>query len=242
MFDLFKRRPAPAVADGPTTGRHVEIWGHIEEQNRFLRRLTAAAVTWAFVALALSAYGLLVGLYRPLAFHVSPDGEASYVGRLREQAAPGDPEVRHVARRFLERYLAFNSLSIEADLAEAWNLMTNELRAEQEQMLADFLKKNGQEFVAYVKAQGVQTVLEFDKARTRVTDHNGKTWTVELRGVMRTFPLSRAGDDAAFVEKEFESFVTLVRCPRTEQTPNGLLVAKIATRTFVPEATPPPQE
>lgn len=216
--------------------RHVEVWGHIVDQNRFLRRGMGAALALAFLGLAAGSYGMLVGMYRPLAFHVNPDGQAASVGRLREQAAPSDAEVRYVAKEFLKRYVAFNSLTIESDLADAWNLMTDELRKEQESTLAEYQRQRGQEFVAFIKAQGIQTALEFNAKRTEVTDHNAKTFTVRLLGVARTWPLNRIGEDAAFSEKDFEAFVTLVRCPRTEGTPNGLLVAKVSTRFYVAAA------
>lgn len=218
-----------------TQARHVEIWGHLVENNRFLRRLTGAAVAWAFVALALGAFGLLTGLYRPLAYHVDTDGKATLVGRLREQIGPAEVEVRYVAKEFLKRYIAFNSLTIESDWAEAWNLMTEELRGEQQRVLAQYEKDHGEEFVAYVKKQGIQTVLEFDARRIEVRDHNGKTFSVKVRGSARSWPLNRVGEDAAFTEKSFESVVTLVRCPRTERTPNGLLVYKVANRFYVDE-------
>src|SRR5438309_748768 len=78
-----------------------------------------------------------------------------------------------------------------------------------------------EEFVAYVKRQGIQTELAFDDKRTELRDHSGKVFTVRLRGVARTWPLGRMGEDAGFSAKEFDAIVTLVRCPRTEQTPNG---------------------
>jgi hypothetical protein len=225
-------RPTPS-AKKPPQPRHVEIWGELEENNRFLRRFAVAAAAWAFVALAAASYALLVALYRPLAFHVDPEGQASFVGRLREQLAPTTAEVRYVAKHFLGRYLAFNSLTVESDLAEAWNLMTSELRAEQEGTLAQYKKEHGEEFVAVIKKQGIQTVLDFDPKRIEATSHNDKAFTVHLRGTARTWPLNRAGNDAAFSQRELEAFVTLVRCARTEQTPNGLLVAKVSSRFYV---------
>jgi hypothetical protein len=228
------------VAVDPKLPRHVEIWGHIEDNNRFFRRLAAACTAWAFVALALACYALLVALYRPLAFHVDSEGEATFVGRLSEQLAPSPAEVRYVARQFLRRYIGFNSLTIERDLADAWNLMTTELRGEQLETLKQYQKEHGEELVAVIKKQQIQTVV--DPKRIEVTDHNGKAWTVRLRGSARTWPLNRVGEDAAFSEREFESYVTLVHCPRTELTPNALLVAKVSNRFFVEEkkdATPP---
>src|SRR5262245_49597499 len=93
--------------------KHVEIWGHLLDQNRFLRRLAGATAVLALLGLAAGSYGMLVALYRPLAFHVDDEGRASSVGRLREQEGPSEAEVRYLAKEFLKRYVAFNSLTIE---------------------------------------------------------------------------------------------------------------------------------
>jgi hypothetical protein len=228
----MKTKPADAPA-------HVEIWGDLVASNRFLRRLTIGACVWAFLALSVGAFALYVGLFRPLAYYVDSSGEAAFLGRVREQAAPQEVEVRYVAKEFAQRFIAFNSLTIQSDLAEAWNMMTDELRTQQEAALADYSRVNGTDFIAYVKGQGIQTVLEVDQRHVDVTNHNDKAFTVRLRGKMKTWPLNRVGEEAAVLEKDFESMVTLVRCPRTVLTPNGLLVAKFSTRTFVadPKAT-----
>src|SRR5262249_28745742 len=139
------------------------------------------------------------------------------------------------AKLFLGHYAAMNSLTIESDLADAWNLMTPELRAEHERQLSDYRREHDRDFVAFVKEQGIQMELEFPGDKLRVVEHNGKAWTVRLVGVVRTWPLNRVGDPAAFTQRDLEAMVTLVRCPRTEQTPNGLLVAKVSTRFFVSE-------
>lgn len=221
----------------PTTrpARHVEIWGQIEAQNRFLRRLAVGASVWAFLALAGTAYAIELALFHPLAFHVDYDGRSTFIGRARESAAPTEPEVRYVAKQFLGHYAAMNSLTIESDLADAWNLMTTELREEHERQLAEYRRGHERDFVAFVKEQGIQVVLDLPSEKVRVTEHDGKAWTVRLAGVARTWPLSRVGDPAAFTERDVEAILTLVRCPRTEQTPNGLLVAKVSTRFYVAE-------
>lgn len=218
--------------------RHVEIWGELEANNRFLRRLAIAASLWAFLALAGAAYALQLALFEPLAFQVQADGEATFMGRIRERAAPTEAEVRFLAKAFLARYTAMNSLTIESDLAEAWNWMTAELRGQHERMLTDYEREHHQEFVAFVKEQQIQMVLDWKHDKTRVTNHSDKAWTVHLLGTARTWPLSRVGDAAAFNEREMEALVTLVRCPRTEQTPNGLLVAKVSTRFYIANEAP----
>ena len=88
--------------------RHVEIWGELEANNRFLRRLAIGASLWAFLALAGAGYALDLALFQPLAFHVDGDGRATFAGRLRDRAAPTEPEVRYVAKQFLGHYAAMN--------------------------------------------------------------------------------------------------------------------------------------
>jgi hypothetical protein len=214
--------------------RHVEIWSELETTSRFLRWVALLSTGWAFLALAGSGYALHIALSRPVAFAIRDDGAATHLGRL---AAAGDvtqPEVRYVAKEFLRRHIAVNSMTIESDLAAAANLMTAELQAEHRRMLATYETEHGREFVSYVREQGIQMTLELRDDRMEVKDH-GSVFTVRLVGTARTLPLHRIGEESAIVEREIEAHLTLVRCPRTELTPNGLLVSKVASRFYVAE-------
>jgi hypothetical protein len=231
----------------PSGPAHVEIFGELLEALTFHRRFAAACVAFAFVALATASYCTYLALYRPLAFVVDGDGQATFVGRLREQAGPAQAEVVYVAKEFLRRYVAFNSATVESDFAEAWNMMTSELRQQEQRLYADYEKQNHQTLAEAIKAQGIQTALELEDPRTKVTDHNSKVFTVHVQGTVTTWPLNRSRDDAASKQHDIESLVTLVRCPRTTNTPNGLLVAKVTTHVFdvkpseaAPTAPPPP--
>jgi len=226
--------------DGPPVPKHVEIWGELEAHNRFLKRLATACVAFAFLGLAAGSYGILVALYRPIAFAVSHEGQAALLGRLEDADAPRAAEIRYIAREFVRRHNAWNSDTIESDLASAFNLMTDALRTDEARELQRYASKNGRDFITFLKEQRIQTTIDIRDAKTEVFDHAGKSWTVRLRGLHRTWPLSRPREDAAVLDREFEAVLSLVRCPRTEATPNGLLVDKITFRTFVPEdATQP---
>jgi hypothetical protein len=229
----------------PARPAHIEIWGDLLDALTFHRRLTAATVAFAFVALSTSSVCLYLALFRPLAFFVDTDGQATFVGRVRDLAAPAKPELVYLAKEFLKRYVAFNSATIESDLADAWNLMTSQLRQEEQRHYSEYERAHHQTLVDVIKAQGIQTALDVDDQRTEVNDHNGKIFTVHFRGAITTWPLNRSRDDAASRQHDFESFVTLVRCPRTTETPNGLLVAKVANHVYeVKSAEPavPPAE
>jgi hypothetical protein len=223
-----------ASEDAP---KHLEIWGELVENNLFLRRLTTSAAVFACLSLAMSSYALRVALYQPIAYHVDSDGNASYVGSLRGQSAPSDVEVRHIAKEFLKRYLAPNSLTIEADLADAFNLMTPELVREHQEQFTRYEKEHGEELVARIKKQAIQTELRFDPAKTEVASHNRHAFTVRMRGSTRTWPLNRVGEDAAFDERQFDATVTLIRCQRSDRTPNGLLVAKVSRKFMIEQPT-----
>jgi hypothetical protein len=216
-----------------TKAAHVEIWEHFIDQNRLLRRIAVALSAITFVAVAGATWLALVAFHRPVVYYVNSEGQAVYGGRLGGAELPHDVEVRYVARRFVEHTLAFHSLTIQADLAEAWNLMTDELRDEQAAELARYESERGYSFVDFVKDQQIRTVL--DISRIDVTNHNDETWAVRLSGLARTWPLNRVGEQAGFEARDFEAQLTLVRVPRTEHTANGLLVAKQSTRFFEPK-------
>jgi len=227
-MSLFrKKRPADDVP------KHIEIWGHFIEVNRLLRRVMLLSSAITLVAVAGAMYMMLVAFHRPVVYFVDSDGHASYGGRLGDAETPLDVEARYVAKKFLKHAMAFHSLTIESDLAEAWNLMTDELRQEQSAELAEYEAERGHSFVAFVKEQQIRTVLDF--FRIDVENHNDKTWAVRITGLARTWPLSRVGEEAGFSAKEFEAQLTLVRVPRSELSPNGLLVSHQATRLFEPK-------
>jgi hypothetical protein len=228
-----------SLAESPPKARHVEIWGHILDQNRFLRRLVGGALVLAYLGLAAGAYGFYVGVYQPLAYHVDATGEATAVGRLRAAVgAPVDGEVRYVTKEFLRRRLAWNSMTVEADLAAAENLMTESARADSDRFLEDYEKQFRRPFVADLKTRQLQTRFEFDDARFEVQSHDDRIFTVRIRGRRHILPLNSATDEVATKDEDFEALLTLVTCARSERTPNGLLVDKFAFRTFEPAPRP----
>lgn len=220
---MLRKQAAPAP-------RHIEIWEHFVEVNRLLKRMVIAMSATTFVAVALGAWLALVALHRPVVYYVGPDGAAVAGGRLSGADVPRDVEARYVAKRFLQHAVAANSLTIERDLAEAWNLMTDQLRDEHAAELAAYEAERGYSFVDYVARQQIRTALDID--RMDVTNHNDSSWSVRVVGRVRTWPLSRVGEEAGFEERQLEAQLTLVRVQRTEQTPNGLLVAQQAARFF----------
>ena len=214
--------------------KHMELWGHLLESNRFLKRLAAGSVLLAFLGLGSGAYGMMLAVHKPLVFAVDGEGRATRLGRIRDLRGPIMAEVRYVAKRFLKSTMAFHSDTIESDMAEGFNLMTAELQDEMRAQFTAYKTERKMTFVAFVKKQRIRTVLEFQKMDAQ--NHNDKVWTVTVRGLAKTWPLNRVGEDAGVRKRAFEAQLTLASAPRTEQTPNGLLVAAQATRFFQVES------
>jgi len=237
---MWSRKTAPATPDETQPkARHVEIWGELLAQNQFLRRLVSAVVVFAFLALAGGSYGYYMGVYQPLAYHVDDSGQATAVGRLRAAAgAPVEGEVRYVTKEFLRRRLAWNSITVDADLAAADNLMTDGARADSDRFLQEYERQYRRSFVADLKTRQVQTRFDFDDDHLEIQRHDDQVVSVRLRGRRRMMPLNSVSDEVAAKDEDFEAVLTLVTCPRTERTPNGLLVDKFAFRTFEPTPRP----
>jgi hypothetical protein len=117
-------------------------------------------------------------------------------------------------------------VSVEADLAAAWNLMTDSLRAEQRKRFEKFEKDTGEDFVSFIRRQQVQTAFDFDDQKLDVRESDGGRIRVRLFGRARTSPLDSPREDAAKVQ-DFVAVLTLIPCLRSELVPNGLLVASI---------------
>ena len=210
--------------------KHIEIWGHLLATQRFYKRLAVACVVLAGVGMAGGAYGMLVAMHRPLVFHVDGAGRATAMGRIGDNLAPVEAEVIYVAKRFMKTTIAFHSDTVELDLADGFNLMTDELQSKFQRQFADYQAERGMSFAAFVKRQQIRTVLDFKSLE--IDNHNDRAWSVHMRGIAKTWPLSRTGVDSGFQAREFEAQLTLVRAPRTELTPNGILVAAQSSRFY----------
>jgi len=208
-----------------------EVWTLVARDNRHWRRLSIAMTLLAFVALADAAHTRVTALSHPLVYYVDTDGRAVFGGALQSASVPADVEVRYVAKRFIRLTVGINSLTVERDFADAWNLMTEELQAQHDAELAQYEKQRGYSFVQFVKRSAIRT--ELDIARLDVARADG-AWTVRAFGHARTWPLNAAGQQASFREQDWEVSLTLVELPRTELTPNGLLVSQRTLHLFDP--------
>lgn len=229
-WNPFKRR---ATARDRESGRadlpDIEIWGHLLRFHRYLRRLTIATLLLAYGAIASAAYVHVTALAQPLVYYVDTDGRAVFGGTLGDTAVPSEVEARYVAKRFVHLTLGLNSVTVERDFAEAFNLMTAELQEQHRRELAEYAAATKQSFLEHIKARSIRAEVLLRRMDVRAADGR---WHVRAFGRVRTWPLNAAGEEAGLEEQDFEVSLTLVAVPRTELTPNGLLVAQSAQRFF----------
>ncbi len=211
--------------------RHVEIWGHLVQQNRGLRLMLMLSAAISFVAVCGSVWAMTAALNKPLIYYVDSDGHASFGGRLEGASQPLEVEVSYVVKEFLRRTIALNSLTVERDFASSFNLMTAELQAQHQAQFDSWQTEQGRPFVEYVRAAGIRTTLDFTSLD--VESHQGKRFSVRAAGSMQTWPLAGEAEAAPKV-KTFESQLTLVAVPRTEEIPHGLLVSHQSIQYFEP--------
>ena len=217
-----------ATAKTPST-KHIEIWGHVLSVNRVLKRTCAAMSVICILSVGGAVYTIWAALENAVVYYVDSDGRAVHGGRLGNASVPQRVEAVYVAKQFLRKSIAFDSSSVAADLADAWNLMTDELQTEQRKELAAYERERGQSFVDYVAGQQIRTILAFENVEVEPT---GDGFRVRARGEARIWPLSAVGEEAGFVTRGFEAHLALMQVERTELSPNALLVSKQATRFF----------
>lgn len=213
----------------PRQAKHVEIWGDLVQQNRALTRMLLVSAVITFVAVSGTTWVMATALKKPLIYYVDSSGEARYGGRLQDASQPLEVEVVFVVKEFLRRSVAFNSLTIERDLAAGFNLMTAELQAEEKAQLETYKVNRGQSWVEYVQGQRIRTDIDFSELD--IESHGGELFSVRTQGTLKTWPLG-AGREAAPQRRDFESQISIRSVKRTEQTPNGLLVSHRAIQFY----------
>lgn len=231
MVEMFR---AKRSGDRPAKPKHIEIWGHLVEVNRSLKRMLLISATMALVAVTGLTWAMATALKRPLIYYVDSDGRAAFGGRLGSASQPLEVEVSYVAKEFLRRTVAYNSLTVERDFADGFNLMTAELQGQEQARFDEWQLAKGQSFVEYVRAAGIRTVVEF--TAVEIENHGGERFSVRVLGTLKTWPLA-GGAEAEPRHKDFESHMALVAVERTEETPNGLLVSHQSIQYFETEST-----
>ncbi len=190
--------------------RYFEAFGDLEEEIKFLRKLSLIFLSFIFLLLI---FLFIFAKKPPVVIRVSEVEGARPIESLKENNAPSEHEMIGFAKRFIRRYTGYNSYTISRDMAEAMNQMTYRFQKQAQKKLIDsgFLEKIAQ--------AEIDTELEFKEARLE-RDSN-EAAVLSLVGVRR---VSKYGAGDFNQEVLFRADLVLKKVERRETIPEGLLV------------------
>lgn len=131
-----------------------------------------------------------------------------------------DVEVQTFAKDFLGSIVAVNSYTVAKDLARALNMMTNKFQEAHRKKLQD-----GQ-YVAKIKKALMQR--EFQIERLAITAKTPEGYEMDVRGILSTSPLN--DNEAPKDRGGLLGQLYIIKVPRGERTPYGLLVSNFNWR------------
>ena len=156
----------------------------------------------------------------PLVIRVDDIGNAQAITDYGINNAVTDVEVGAFAKDFVKSIVEINSYTVTKDLARALNMMTRQFRDAHRKKLQE-----GQ-YVAKIKKANIQRELKIE--RLAITSRLDEGYELDVRGILSTSPL---GDDTAPKDRYgLMGQLYIVKTPRGEFTPHGLLVSNFHWR------------
>jgi hypothetical protein len=149
----------------------------------------------------------------PLVVRVDEVGNAQAVN-IQLNNATADVEVNAVAKDFLRSYLEINSVTVKKDMAKALNMMSKRFQN------AHIIQIRADNTLKYIIDANIQTQLEIKQLS--ITSRSDSKFILDVRGITSTTPLENLSSPPT--KKGFLGRMTLLVVPRTESTPNGLII------------------
>lgn len=156
----------------------------------------------------------------PVVIRVDQLGNAAALSDYKANNAVLDVEVGAFAKDFVRSIVEVNSYTISKDLARALNMMTRQFQSAHKKKLSD-----GQ-YVSKIKKAKIQRELEIE--RLVITGRTPEGYELDVRGILSTSPLS---DTVAPKDRSgLMGQLYIIKVPRGEFTPHGLLVSNFHWR------------
>ncbi len=188
-----------------------ELWGYWVAHAETLRWILIILV---MCIIFLSIVSLRAMRKAPIVIRVDEVGHAEIIPDLTVNNVPSDVEIMAFAKDFLRSYIELNSLTVQKDLTRALNMMTKKYQSAHLRELKDA------KFLPKIIQANIQTQMEI-KDLAMTTRSPTKIY-LDVRGITSTTPLEDPNAPAS--KHGFIAKLTLAFVPRTERTPNGLLV------------------
>ena len=231
----------PALAALPEKARYTKYYEHDGMLRAYANRAMLLALLFGVIALTSLGFAMYVRLQPVTVIRVDDKGEATVVGgpvngstrglfttltataAAKTETAPVSVEGRAVVRRFLASYLNYTPTSVDRQLAEALNMMTQNLR----QFTLNRLRQ--EDTVGKVKEETITSRFKLDA----IEPYEKQPWTYVVFGVKEVSRIQQQTERTDRIVARYT--VRLVQEPRSELNPNGLLVAEYKEEQMVGE-------
>ena len=231
----------PVLAAVPEKARYTKYYEHDGMLRAYANRAMLLALLFGVIALTSLGFAMYVRLQPVTVIRVDDKGEATVVGgpasgprrgffetltataAAKTETAPSSVEGRAVVRRFLASYLNYTPTSVDRQLAEALNMMTQNLR----QFTLNRLRQ--EDTVGKVKEETITSRFKLDA----IEPYEKQPWTYVVFGVKEVSRIQQQTERTDRIVARYT--VRLVQEPRSELNPNGLLVAEYKEEQMVGE-------
>jgi len=229
------------AANVPEKARYTKYYEHDGMLRAYANRAMVLAMLFGVIALTSLGFAMYVRLQPVTVIRVDDKGEATVVGgpasapriglfqaltssaAANTETAPTSVEGRAVVRRFLGSYLNYTPTSVDRQLADALNMMTQNLR----QFTLNKLRQ--EDTVGKVKEETITSRFKLDA----IEPYDKQPWTYVVFGVKEVGRIQQGTERTDRIVARYT--VRLVQEQRSELNPNGLLVAEYKEEQMVGE-------
>jgi hypothetical protein len=232
----------PIAGALPEKARYTKYYEHDGMLRAYANRAMLLAVLFGVIALTSLCFAIYVRLQPVTVVRVDEKGEATVVGgpasgprgasllrvltgsaAASSETAPNAVEGRAVVRRFLGSYLNYTPTSVDRQLADALNMMTQNLR----QFTLNRLRQ--EDTVGKVKEETITSRFKLNA----IEPYEKQPWTYVVFGVKEVSRIQQETERTDRIVARYT--VRLIQEQRSERNPNGLLVAEYKEEQMVGE-------
>ena len=238
---MFKKMQANIGENVPERAHYTKYYEHDGQLRAYANRSMLMAGLFGVIALISLLFAIYVRLQPPTVIRVSANGDATVVGgspvrgsltagilkvlaaTQSGEVAPTDIEGRAAVRKFLESYLRYTPTSVDKSLADALNMMTQNLRVYCLNQLRD------QDLIGKIRDEQITSSFQIRS----IEPVPGQPWTYQAFGVKE---VHRIRSKSEFTDRIVGKYhVRLIQERRSERAPSGLLVAEYREEEMVGE-------
>ncbi len=235
---MFGRRKI-ATEPVPERVSYTKYYEHDGMLRAYANRSMVLAMIFGVIAVTSLGFAVYVRVQPPTVIKVDRTGEATVVGGARPdggllrlgllptvssaESAPTDVEGRAVIRRFLENYLTYTPTTVEKQLADALNAMTQNLR----QYTLGKLRED--DTVGRIKEDNITSRFKVQS----IEPLGNQPWTYVAFGVKEVHRILQSIERTDRIVGRYT--IRLIQQPRSERIPSGLLLAEYKEEQMVGE-------